>query len=72
MADWTPTPESSHVAAIKYEPDTQDLFVEFTDGSQYQYFDVPQNVFDEFSGHTSKGRYVNIVLRRRYKYQKIG
>jgi hypothetical protein len=71
MADWISTPGSSHVSAIRYEPDTQDCFVRFNDGTVYRYMDVPQKVFNELEGHTSKGRYINIVLRRQYRYEKV-
>lgn len=73
MAEWIDTPESSHVEAIKYEPDTQDLFVRFSDdGSEYQYKDVPQQVWEELQASGSKGRFVGIVLRRRYQYVRVG
>ena len=71
MEDWIDTPESGHVSRIRYEPDTQEVFVEFSDGSTYRYSGVPQNVYEELKDHPSKGRYINIVLRRRYQYQKV-
>lgn len=71
MTDWISTPESSHVSGIRYDPDTQDLYVQFRDGETYRYKDVPQNVWIELQEHGSKGRYVNIVLRRRYRYERV-
>jgi hypothetical protein len=71
MIDWISTPESSHVSAIAYSPDTQECFVRFGDESIYRYSGVPQQIWDEFLGHPSKGRYVNIVLRRRFRYEKV-
>jgi hypothetical protein len=70
MADWISTPESSHVSAIKYEPENQEVFVQFNDGDEYKYSGVPENVWQEFLDHPSKGRYVNIVLARRYRFEK--
>ena len=72
MADWIPTPESSHVTQIKYEPDTQDVFVQFENGQVYQYKDVPERVWSEFLDSPSKGRYVNVVLARRYRNFEVG
>jgi KTSC domain len=72
MAEWVETPESSHVEAIRYEPDTHDLYVRFSDdGSVYQYMDVPIDVHRQLMESGSKGRFVNIVLRRRYRYLKV-
>jgi hypothetical protein len=72
MAEWVQTPESSHVEAIRYEPDTQDVYVRFQDdGSTYKYSDVPESVWNELLNSGSKGRFVNIVLRRRFKYEKV-
>lgn len=67
MSEWVPTPESSHVKQIRYEIDTQDLYVEFDNGQVYRYYDVPERVWNEFLDHPSKGRYVNVVLARRYR-----
>ena len=73
MSEWIDTPESSHVEAVRYEPDTQDLFVRFSDdGSVYQYMDVPEVMFQQLMESGSKGRFVNIVLRRRFNYKKVG
>lgn len=72
MSEWVDTPESSHVDAIRYEPDTQDCYVRFQgDGSVYRYRDVPPNVWDQFLESGSKGRFVNIVLKRQYLYERI-
>ena len=37
---------SSNVAAVWYDPKTLTLEVEFHNGSVYQYFDVPQTIYD--------------------------
>ena len=73
MAQWIETPESSHVAAIRYEPETKDLFVRFSDdGSVYRYMDVPEDEYGRLLESGSKGRFVNMVLRRRYTYERVG
>lgn len=36
---------SSNIASIGYDPSSLTLEVEFTDGSIYQYFDVPEAVY---------------------------
>jgi hypothetical protein len=70
--NWIQTPESSHVEAIRYEPETQDVYVRFQDDqSVYRYMGVPASVWDEFVSSGSKGRFVGIVLRRRFRYVKV-
>lgn len=71
MAEWVQTPESSHVVAIKYEPETQDVHVQFNDGSEYVYSNVPSSVWEELLDAGSKGRFINIVLRRRFPYSRV-
>lgn len=71
MADWVQTPESSHVEAIKYEPEERSVYVKFNDGSVYQYMNVPESVWEELLASGSKGRFINIVLRRGYEYVKV-
>ena len=39
---------SSNVALIGYDPNTLTLEIEFIGGSVYQYFDVPETVYQEF------------------------
>jgi len=73
MADagWIDTPGSSHVKAIKYEEENRNILIEFNDGSVYMYTNVPPSVWEEFLNHGSKGRFVNIVLRRQYTATRI-
>ena len=63
--------ESSHVASIGYDSDTSTLEVEFQDGSVYQYFDVPETVFDGFIAAPSKGVYFHQQIRDVYRYARM-
>ena len=46
--------ESSNVEAIGYDKESETLQVEFKNGGIYQYFDVPQHIFQEFSSKFSQ------------------
>ncbi len=70
MADWMPVYASSNVIAIRYHEPSRECFVKFTDGTVYVYEDVPKEVWDDLVHAGSKGRYVNIVLKRGYKYHR--
>ena len=62
---------SSNVASVGYDPGTMTLEVEFTNGSVYQYFDVPEAVYRELRGATSVGTYLNQSIKNSYRYAQI-
>lgn len=59
----TITMASTNVAAIWWNWRNRRLFVEFLDGSLYQYLDVPLSIVVKFVETASPGRYVWNVLR---------
>ena len=63
--------ESSNVAAIGYDEATQTVQVQFNDGSTYQYFDVPQNVYDDFFNSDSKGKFLHANIKGVYRYSRV-
>lgn len=62
---------STSVISAGYDPDALVLEVEFPGGGVYQYFDVPQTVYDEFTAAESKGTFVNSVIKRSYRYARL-
>ena len=67
--NWIPV-TSSNVKAVAYEEASSTLFVEFTAGNIYQYFDVPATVFEEFLSAGSKGSYFNGNIKNKYRYER--
>lgn len=63
--------ESSHLEAIGYDPDNAILKIAFQDGSEYEYYDVPQYEYDSFYGSESKGTYANQNIYRAYRQQRV-
>lgn len=63
--------DSSNVAAIGYDEASQTLQVEFNNGSTYQYFDVPQAIFDSLLGASSVGQYLNQNVKGNYRYSRV-
>jgi hypothetical protein len=61
---------STNVAAIGYDPTTLTLEIEFTNGSIYQYFDVPQSLYDELVSGPSVGKAVNTLVKQNYRFAK--
>ena len=64
--------QSSNLAAIGYDTNTEILKVEFLNGTAYEYKNVPQVVFDAFMKAPSHGSYFNREIKNSYPYEKIG
>ena len=62
---------SSNVASVGYDQNTLTLEVEFHSGAVYQYFDVPEAVYQEFMAADSLGRYLNQNIKNSYRYAQI-
>lgn len=64
--------ESSMIEAVAYEPSTQTLRVRFkTDGSTYEYDDVPVEEFEKLLSADSKGSYFYRNIRTGYEYRRL-
>lgn len=60
--------QSSNIKSVGYNADSKKLEVEFTNGSIYQYFSVPDEVYEEFSKSASMGAYHSSEIAKKYKY----
>ena len=63
--------ESSNLASIGYDPINQILEVEFKKGGIYQYFEVPESVFEELMNADSHGVYFSANIRNEYEFSKL-
>jgi len=62
---------SSNVAEIGYDPATMILEVAFLNGSVYQYFDVPEFLYQGLLHAESVGRFLNEQIKNSYRYTKL-
>jgi len=62
---------SSNVASIGYDASTLTLEVEFTNSSVYQYFDVPQVLYEELMRASSVGQFIHANIRGQYRYVRV-
>ena len=62
---------SSNVASVGYDEDGSTLQVEFNNGTTYQYFDVPENVFSGLRDAGSVGGYLAANIKGTYRYSKV-
>jgi hypothetical protein len=63
---------SSNIASIGYDVASQILEVEFLSGSIYQYYGVPQNMYEQLMQAGSKGRFLNTYIKNAYGYSRVG
>ncbi len=61
---------SSNIRSIGYDSQMAILEVEFTAGDIYQYFNVPEHLYQQFLGASSHGQFLNDYIRYNYRYQK--
>ena len=59
---------SSNIAAVGYDKESQTLGIEFRSGGTYEYFDVPESVYESFIQSASLGKFFQTELRGRYRY----
>lgn len=62
---------SSNIESIGYDSNSATLEIEFLNGTIYQYFDIPDNVYDGLMGADSQGKYLAANIKGNYRYSKI-
>jgi hypothetical protein len=63
--------DSATLSSVGYDQESNTLEVEFTNGSVYQYFDVPIEVVVALLLAESAGRYHNAHIRNRYRHARL-
>lgn len=63
---------SSNISSFGYDAGTETLEVEFLSGAIYQYYNVPQNMYDQLMQAGSKGRFLNTYIKNAYPYSRVG
>lgn len=68
---WIEASESSAIARFGYDGASQELMVEFKHGAAYNYFDVPESVFEQMKTAPSKGRFFSDNINGQYHYTRL-
>ena len=63
--------ESSNLASVGYDAENEILEVEFNHGGVYQYFDVPENIYNDLINAPSIGSYLAQNIKGRFRYSKV-
>ena len=62
---------SSNIASVGYDAATATLEIKFTNGNKYQYFDVPEGVYEELMHALSPGQFLNSSIRGSFRYARV-
>ncbi len=62
---------SSNLASIGYDVRNELLEVEFNHGGIYQYFNVPNDVYEELMNASSHGVYFSANIRNDFEFEKL-
>ncbi len=68
--EWIETPQSSNIARFAYEAPSQVLTVEFKTGGTYNYFDIPDVIFEQMTAASSKGQFLAQKIKGRFRYAR--
>ena len=63
--------KSTNLKSAIYETGTKVLTVTFNNGSIYEYYEVPWEIFTKFRMTDSQGKFFNANITKNYKYKKI-
>ena len=62
---------SSNLAEVGYDLPTQTLEVCFKSGRTYQYFDVPEHIYEALKSAGSPGGYLSREVKGTYRYARV-
>ena len=62
---------SSNLASVGYDAATQTLEVEFLNGSIYQYYDVPESIYNKLIAAGSIGKFLYQNIRDAYECSMV-
>jgi len=62
---------SRAVVSAGYDPAARRLEIAFTSGRRYEFFEVPESVYQWFVRAKSKGTFVTRLINDKYRYREI-
>jgi len=62
---------SSTILSIGYESASETLEVEFKSGGIYQYYNVPEPVYQQLMAADSKGKFLHVYIKNAYPHSRV-
>lgn len=63
--------KSSNLKKTEYDTETKKLLVEFNNGIRYEYDEVPHQIYTQFRGAESQGKFFLSKIAKTFKYKKL-
>ncbi len=63
--------KSSNIRKTTFDTETKKLVVEFNNGQQYEYSEVPHQVYTAFRMSESQGSFFSKNIVKKYNYKKL-
>ena len=63
--------ESTNIVKTDYDTQTKKLIVEFKNGVNYEYDDVPHQLYTSFRTAQSQGSFFSKNIAKTFKYKKL-
>lgn len=61
---------SENLSRVRYDEKTATLEIEFNGGRVYQYFDVPQAIFEALLAAESHGKFFHEQIKGHFRYAR--
>lgn len=62
---------SSNLKFASYQTEEKTLSVTFKNGSIYEYYEVPWEIFTKLRMSDSQGKFLNMNINKVFKYKKV-
>ena len=62
---------SSNLKSATYQTEEKTLSVTFKNGSIYEYYEVPWEIFTKLRMSDSQGKFLNTNVNKKFKYKKV-
>lgn len=63
--------KSSNITESTYDTSNKKMTVKFSNGFEYEYDDVPHEVYVQFRKSESQGKFFSSKISKGYKYKKL-
>lgn len=62
---------STNIAEVGYDSGVLTLEIAFHSGITYQYFHVPEEIYQQLMNASSKGSFFNDYIKNKYRFRRI-
>ena len=62
---------SSTILSVGYDPASETLEIEFKSGGLYQYYNLPEAVYQDFMASDSKGKFHNVYIKNSFPFSRV-